>query len=154
MSARYLRFALALSLAAPALAAQQATPPTPPAPAGHDHQAKPALDADLGELFKGITLTDAQMRQANEIKTKHHAAMDEIRKNPGRRDSLAVRAELQQHMDAEHADFTALLTADQRKTFGTNMRAHHAPSAAKPAMDHGAHDMGKAPTKVPEPRRP
>ena len=154
MSVRYLRFALALAFAAPALAAQQAAPAAQPAPAGHDHQAKPALDAELAEHFKGITLTDAQVRQVTEIKAKHHAAMEAIRKNPGGRDSVAVRTDVQKHMDAEHADFMALLTAEQKKTFEMNMRGHHAPAAAKPAMDHGAHDMGKAPPAAPATRRP
>lgn len=149
MQKQLLRFAVLLALAAPAARAQQAG-------MSHDHMAKPALDAELAEHFKGIALTDAQIRQVTEIKAKHHKAMEELRKNPAGRDSLAVRAEVQKHMDAEHAEFMALLTAEQRKTFEENMRNHHAP-AAKPAMehgDHGAHDMGKAPTKAPAARRP
>jgi hypothetical protein len=146
MSVRFLRLALALALIAPVLPAQQA--------AAHDQHAKPTLDAELAEHFKGIPLTEAQVRQVTEIKAKHHRAMDELRKNPGGRDSVAVRAEIQKHMDAEHAEFAALLTPEQKHTFEMNMRAHHAPAAAKPAMEHGAHDMGKAPTKAPEPRKP
>lgn len=151
MSVRYLRFALAVALVAPALGAQQAATP---APVAHDHHGKPTLDAELTEHFKGIALTEAQIRQVTEIKAKHHAAMDALRRNPAGRDSTELRVEIQKHMDAEHTEFTALLTADQKRTFEQNMRAHHAPAAGKPAMDHGAHDMGKAPTKAPAPRKP
>jgi Spy/CpxP family protein refolding chaperone len=154
MSVRYLRFALALAFVAPALAAAQAAPAAPAARAAHDQHGqhgKPALDAELTEHFKGIALTDAQVRQVLEIKAKHHAAMDDLRKNPGGRDSVAVHTEVQKHMAAEHAEFMAMLTPEQRKTFEENMKGHHAPSAARPAMDHGAHDMGKAPGKAPAP---
>jgi len=148
MSVRFLRFALALALFAPALPAQQAA-------MSHDHQAKPALDAELAEHFKGIALTDAQIRQVTEIKAKQHKLMEELQRNPGGRDSVAVRAEVQKLMDGEHAQFMALLTPEQRRIFEQNMRAHH-PAGARPTMEHGAggHDMGKAPTKAPEPKKP
>jgi Spy/CpxP family protein refolding chaperone len=148
-----LRLSLALTVAAPALAAQQAM--------SHDHHAKPALDAELAEHFKGITLTEAQVRQVTEIKAKHHKAIDALRANPTSSDSVALNAAVQKHMAAEHAEFMALLTPEQKKVFEENMKGHHGPAAAKPAMDHGAHgahDMkkadAKAPTKVPETRRP
>lgn len=148
-----LRLSLALAVASPALSAQQAM--------SHDHHAKPALDAELAGHFKGITLTDAQVRQVTEIKAKHHKAIDALKANPAGRDQAALDAEVQQHMAAEHAEFMALLTPEQKKVFEENMKGHHAPAAAKPAMDHGAHgahDMkkaeSKAPTKVPEARRP
>ncbi len=155
MSVRYLRLALALAFTAPALSAQAASAPAAqPAHAAQAPHAKPALDAELTEHFKGIALTEAQVRQVTEIKAKHHAAMEAIRKNPGGRDTTAVRVEVQKLMDSEHAEFMALLTPDQKRTFEMNMRGHHAPAAAKPAMDRGAHDMGKAPSKAPEPRKP
>ncbi|MBK7907439.1 MAG: hypothetical protein IPJ78_12890 [Gemmatimonadetes bacterium] len=148
MPVRFLRFALALALSAPALPAQQAA-------MSHDHQAKPALDAELAEHFKGIALTDAQIRQVTEIKAKQHKLMEELQRNPGGRDSVAVRAEVQKLMDGEHAQFMALLTPEQKRIFEQNMRAHH-PAGARPTMEHGAggHDMGKAPTKAPEPKKP
>lgn len=150
-----LRLSLLLALTASAAQAQQM--------GGMDHSQhmmqKPALDAELAEHFKGIPLTDAQIRQVTEIKAKHHKAMEELRANPGGRDSVAVAAEVKKHMEAEHAEFMALLTPEQKKQFEENMKSHHAAPAttARPAMDHGAHgnhDMGKAPTKAPEPRRP
>lgn len=143
MSLRFLRLALVLALAAPAVQAQS-----------HDHPAaKPALDAELTEHFKGITLTDAQAKQVMEIKAKHHKAMDEIKKNAADANAPAVKAELQKHMDAEHAEFMALLTADQKKVFMENMKAHHKAESEKPkpAMEHGAGhgDHGKAPVRNP-----
>ena len=108
MSIRYLRLALILALAAPALGAQQA------AAMSHDqHGGKPALDAELAGHFKGIALTDAQIRQVTEIKAKHHAAMDALRHGASDQNAPALKAELQKHMDAEHAEFMALLTEPQ-----------------------------------------
>ncbi len=123
-----LRLSLALSVVAPAVSAQQAMSHDQ-----HDQHAKPALDAELAEHFKGISLTAAQVRQVTEIKAKHHKAMDALRADPAGRDSLALRVEIQKLMDSEHADFMALLTPTQKKVFEENMKGHHGPSAAKPA---------------------
>ena len=153
MSIRYLRLALILAFAAPALGAQQA------AATSHDHPAaKPALDAALAEHFKGIGLTEAQVRQVTEIKAKHHAAMDALRSGAADRNAPALKAEVQKHMDAEHAEFMALLTEGQRKMFVENMKAHHAPAAgAKPmpeGMAHGMDHATKAPVTPAPVRRP
>lgn len=144
MSIRYLRLALILALAAPALGAQQA------GAMSHDHPAaKPGLDAELAEHFKGITLTDVQVRQVTEIKAKHHAAMDELRRAAADQNAPALKAEIQKHMDAEHAEFMALLTEGQRKMFAENMKSHHAPAAgAKPMAEGMMHGMDHA-TKAP-----
>jgi Spy/CpxP family protein refolding chaperone len=120
-----LRLSLALSVVAPALSAQHAM--------SHDQHAKPALDAELTEHFKGISLSEAQVRQVTEIKAKHHKAIDALRTNPAGRDSVALNAEVQKHMAAEHAEFMALLTPEQKKVFEENMKGHHGPAAAKPA---------------------
>ncbi len=81
-----LRLSLLLALTASAAQAQQM--------GGMDHSQhmmrKPALDAELAEHFKGIPLTDAQIRQVTEIKAKHHRAMEELRANPAGRDSVTV----------------------------------------------------------------
>ncbi|MCE9603080.1 MAG: hypothetical protein K8S21_12825 [Gemmatimonadetes bacterium] len=156
MSIRYLRLALILAFAAPALEAQQA------GGMSHDHPAaKPALDAELAEHFKGIALTDAQIRQVTEIKAKHHAAMEELRRGAADQNAPARKAEVQKHMDAEHAEFMALLTEGQRKVFEANMKEHHAPApGAKPmpegmmhGMDHGTKALPAPPTPAPT-RRP
>lgn len=152
MSIRFLRLALILAFAAPALQAQQA------APMSHDHpSAKPALDAELAEHFKGIALTEAQIRQVTEIKTKQHKLMEELRRNAPDQNAPAFKVELQKLMDAEHAAFLALLTEEQRKVFAENMKEHHAPAAAgerkaPEAMQHGMDHGTKAPSTAP--RRP
>lgn len=147
MSIRFLRYALLLALAAPVAGAQQG---------GHDqHAAKPALDSELAGHFKGIPLTDAQVKQVTEIKAKHHKAMDALKKNAADKDSPALKIELQKHMDAEHAEFLALLTPEQKKTFMENMKSHHADEAKAKGekhdgmkhegMDHGAKAAPKKP---------
>jgi len=152
MSIRFLRLALILAFAAPALQAQQA------APMSNDHpSAKPALDAELAEHFKGIALTDAQIRQVTEIKTKQHKLMEELRRNTADQNAPAFKVELQKLMDAEHAAFLALLSEEQRKVFAENMKEHHGPTAgaerkSPEAMQHGTEHGTKAPTAAP--RRP
>jgi uncharacterized protein (DUF1501 family) len=108
-----------------------------------------------------IALTEAQIRLVTEIKAKHHTAMDELRRAASDKDAPALKAELQKHMDAEHAEFMALLTEAQRKVFAENMKAHHAPAAgAKPmtgGMKHGEgmkHDMDHSTKAPPATRRP
>lgn len=139
------RLALLHAIAAAPAAAQQA------AAGGHDQHAKPALDAELAEHFKGITLTDAQVRQVTEIKAKHHRAMEQLRANPAGRDSTALAAEIKKHMDAEHHEFMALLTEEQKKVFEQNMAGHHR-AEGRPAMEHGDHAAPRAtPRAAPAP---
>jgi Spy/CpxP family protein refolding chaperone len=130
------RTALLLALAAPALSAQQAGEMDHSAHA--QHMAKPKLDDELAQHFKGITLTDAQVKQVAEIKAKHHKAMDALKKEAKDPEAPALKLELQKHMDAEHAEFLSLLTAEQRKVFAENMKEHHK-AEAKPGMKEGAH---------------
>lgn len=130
------RTALLLVLTAPALAAQQAGEMDHSAHA--QHMAKPKLDDELAQHFKGITLTDAQVKQVTEIKAKHHKAMDALKKDAKDPDAPALKLDLQQHMDAEHAEFLAMLTPGQRKVFAENMKEHH---KATPGMTDGAHAM-------------
>ena len=122
--------ALLLAFTAAAAGAQAAKP----APADHgSHQAKPKLDAEMAEHFKGITLTDEQVTKLTELKAKHHKAMDALKKDAKDPNDPALKASLQKHMDAEHAEFKALLTPDQVKVFEENMKAHH--------KAEGKHDM-------------
>lgn len=152
---RLLRHALLLALAAPALSAQGAGHSHAPAPAAAPAQ----LDGELAEHFKGITLTEVQVRQVMEIKKKRHEAMDRIRKDAPDPDAAAVKDALQREMDGEHAEFLALLDPAQRRRFMENLKSHHAADSTRRPMEHGmrhdgSHDMHKAPTKVPEVRRP
>lgn len=152
---RLFRHALLLALAAPALSAQGAGHSHAPAPAAAPAQ----LDGELAEHFKGITLTEAQVRQVMEIKKKRHEAMDRIRKEAADSDAPAVKAALQREMDGEHAEFLALLDPAQRRRFMENLKSHHAADSTRRPMEHPSshgesHEMHRAPTKVPEVRRP
>lgn len=124
------RTALLLAIAAPALGAQETKKPAE----AHDQHAQhaqhaqhgaPKLDAELAEHFKGIELSEEQVRKVTEIKAKHHKAMDALKKEAKDPNDAALKAALQKHMDAEHAEFEALLTAEQKKVFMENMKAHH-----------------------------
>lgn len=128
--------ALLLALTAPALGAQQAGEMDHSAHA--QHMAKPKLDDELTQHFKGITLTEAQVKQVTEIKAKHHKAMDALKKEAKDPEAPALKLALQKHMDAEHAEFLALLTPEQRATFAENMKEHHK-AEAKPGMPEGEH---------------
>ncbi len=154
------RAALVLAVAAPALAAQQpAKPAEKPAEkpamamdhAAHDqHAAKPKLDGELAEHFKGIALSDAQVKQVTEIKAKHHKAMDALKKDAKDPNDAALKSELQKHMDAEHAEFLSLLSPEQRQTFAENMKGHHKAEGEKHDMKHDMkpdmkHEMPKKP---------
>ena len=153
MSIRSRTLVLLLSLSASGLPAQQA------GAMSHEHPtAKSGLDAELAEHFKGIALTDMQIRQLTEIKAKHHTAMEELRRAAADSTAPALKAELQKHMAAEHDEFMSLLNEAQRKVFAENMKGHHATSARASRMpermDHDMDRMTKAPVKPVEPRRP
>lgn len=142
--------ALLLAVAAPALAAQQAKAPAP----AHQHAAT-VLDAELAQHFVGISLTEAQVKQVAAIKARHHGAMDALKKDAKDQDDPALKASLKKHMDAEHGEFKALLTAEQYKKFEENMSAHHEMKPAGGEMHSGGHDMGgmKHDAK-PDPKKP
>jgi Spy/CpxP family protein refolding chaperone len=144
--------ALLLAFTAPVAGAQAAKP----APADHgSHQAhgKAKLDAEMSEHFKGITLTDEQVQKLMELKEKHHKAMDALKKEAKDPADPALKASLQKHMDAEHADFKALLTPEQVKVFEENMKAHHK-AEAKHDMKEG-HDAKHEPKAAkPAERKP
>ena len=127
-----LRVAFLLAITIPVLRAQQAA-----APMTHEHPmaAPPMLDAELAELFKGITLTESQIRQVTEIKARRHDAIETLQKAAPDKHDPQVKAAVQKHMDAEHGEFTALLTPEQAKTLADNMKSHHAAEGAmRPAM--------------------
>lgn len=130
--------ALLVAVAAPALAAQQDKAP----PAPHEHAAPAKLDAELADHFKGIALTEAQVKQVTAIKARHHGAMDALKKDAKSHDDPALKAALAQHMAAEHGEFKALLTSEQYKKFEENMSAHHAMESKGGEKHEAGHDMG------------
>jgi Spy/CpxP family protein refolding chaperone len=142
--------ALLLALAAPALGAQDH--------AAHEkakaHAAKPTLDAELKQHFEGIALTDAQVAQLVAIKEKHHAAMAKMKAEAKEPADPAMQAAHAKHMEAEHAEFKAVLTAEQYARFEANMKRHHA-GMAKEKGEHAGHDMdAMGAKKVPATKKP
>jgi hypothetical protein len=153
------RTALLFALAAPGLAAQQAKAPA----AAHEHAAAPQLEGELAEHFKGIQLTDAQVAKVIAINAKHHVEMDALKKGAKDENDPALKAALQRHMDAEHAEFKGVLTAEQYRTFEANMKAHHAMEGQAGGKHDAMHDkdgmkhdaMSKDKAKVPPaPKKP
>jgi Spy/CpxP family protein refolding chaperone len=141
---------LLVAVTAPALGAQEAKKPASAGDhAAHEQHAQPTkgLDAELAGHFKGIDLTDEQVKRIVEVKAKHHQAMDALKKDAKDPNDAALKAALQKHMDAEHAEFKALLTAEQHKAFEENMKGHHKAEAgdAKHDMKHGAKPDPKKP---------
>jgi hypothetical protein len=135
---------LALAFAGTSIGAQGTKKPTAE-PASHDAHAmhaapdaKPKLDAELAGHFKGIELTDDQVKQVTEIKAKHHKAMDALRKDAKDPSDPALKVAIQKHMDAEHAEFLAMLSPEQRKVFAENMKGHHRTDGEKHDMKPGA----------------
>lgn len=136
--------ALALALLTPALAAQQSS--------AHDahqsHGAAPKLEGELAEHFKGIELTEAQIRQVIDIQSRAHRTMDSLRASGRDQNDPTLKAEIKKLMDAEHAAFKALLSAAQLQVFEANMKAHHeAEARERPTAT-------PAPTAAPASQRP
>lgn len=147
---RRLALLLAVVAVAPSLSAQAAPAAKPAedhsAHAQHAQHAKPALDAELAQHFKGIDLSDAQVKDVMAIKAKHHKAMDALKKDAKDPNDAALKAALQKHMDAEHAEFKAMLTPAQHKVFEENMKGHHKAEGEKHDMRHDAkHEAPKKP---------
>ena len=122
---------LAVGLLVPSLAAQQST--------GHDAHpaagATPVLGGELAEHFKGVELTEAQIRDVIAIQSRAHHAMDSLRRSGRDQTDPAFKAEIKKLMDDEHAAFTALLTPAQAERFKANMKAHHeAEARERPAL--------------------
>lgn len=130
--------AVLLVLAVPALAAQQSGHAADHA--AHQQAGKPALDDELQEHFKGISLTEEQVKRVLEIKARHHKAMDALKAGAKDPKDPALKTALEKMMDAEHAEFRGLLTTEQQKRFDENMKERHKAEAKEGAhtMDHGA----------------
>ena len=115
---KMIRTALAVAAllggAAAVATAQQST--TPPAQQG----AVQGRGNRMKEmLLQGITLTEAQQKQIEEISAKYRAQMPAY--TPGTPPSPEDRAKRRELMQKQQADIRALLTPDQQKTFDANI---------------------------------
>ena len=120
MSIRSPLLALLFAFASPAAGAQ------PPAVMSPAHPpSTPTLDAALAEHFKGIVLTDRQIRQLTAIRAKHHPAMAARHHGGADQGDTAQTSEVQRRMAAEHEELLSVLTEAQRRVFDENMTGHH-----------------------------
>jgi Spy/CpxP family protein refolding chaperone len=110
---RVLTSAACIGLAAPQLIAQGTAAGTPPADAAHPGMHR----GPRPDLFKGITLSDAQKSQIDSIRAKYRSSMDAMRKGNG-----GGRDQMRQIMQSQWADMRNLLTADQQTIFDNNMK--------------------------------
>ena len=74
-------------------------------------------------LFNGIELTEAQKAQVQQISEKYRAQKDALRSNGGQMGAPddAARAKMSEIMNASHAEYRAILNADQQKIFDQNL---------------------------------
>jgi Spy/CpxP family protein refolding chaperone len=75
-------------------------------------------------LFNGIELTEAQKAQVQQIMEKHKAERQALRSSGGQMQGPpddASRAKMDEMMTRTHAEFRAILNADQQKIFDQNV---------------------------------
>ena len=74
-------------------------------------------------LFEGLTLTDAQQKQVQDISTKYRAQMQEAMPNGmgGGPPDPAARAKMDEIRTRQYAEIRGVLTADQQATFDKNV---------------------------------
>jgi Spy/CpxP family protein refolding chaperone len=81
-------------------------------------------------LFKGIDLTDAQQAQIQQISEKYKAQRQAMHSAGGQMQGPpddATRAKMDAIMTQSHAEYRAILNADQQKIFDQNvaeMKSH------------------------------
>jgi membrane protein involved in colicin uptake len=105
-------------------------------------KAEAGWSAELQQHFAGITLTGEQKAKIIASQKTHHAAIDKL--NADNKDAAAAtKAAVMAHMDAEHADFKAILSADDYKIFQANMGKILSENGMKdmPGMQGMNHDM-------------
>ena len=77
----------------------------------------------------------------SEIKARLDGAIETLKMAAVDKNVPQVKAAVQQHMDAEYGEFTALRTPEQARTFADNMKARR---AADVAMSHDVSHNRKA----------
>ena len=77
----------------------------------------------MAMLFEGITLTEAQQKQVQDISEKYRAQMRELMPNgmQGGPPDDATRAKMDELRTKQNAEIRALLTADQQTIFDKNV---------------------------------
>lgn len=129
-------------LGAASVSAAQAPQGAPPAHGDHAGPQKSGRGGGSKMLFNGIELTEAQKAQVQQISDKYRAQKEALRSAGGQMGAPddAARAKMGELMNASHAEYRAILTADQQKIFDQNVaemkarKQHHqkpAPSGSR-----------------------
>jgi Spy/CpxP family protein refolding chaperone len=123
----WIRLAVAgLALCAGAsVASGQAAPPAGAPPEGGQQRGPGGMRGGRGlqMLFEGITLTDAQQKQVQEIGAKYRAQMQEMMPNGmgGGPPDPSMRAKMDEFRTKQQAEIRAILTAEQQTVFDKNV---------------------------------
>jgi Spy/CpxP family protein refolding chaperone len=118
---------IALCAGASVASAQGAPPAAAPQGAPQGPQGGPPPGGARGRgmqmLFEGITLTEAQQKQVQDISEKYRAQMRELMPNgmQGGPPDDATRAKMDDIRGKQNAEIRALLTADQQTIFDKNV---------------------------------
>jgi len=110
-------------LGAASVGAAQAPQGAPPAHGDHAGPQKSGRGGGSKMLFNGIELTEAQKAQVQQISDKYRAQKEALRSNGGQMGAPddAARAKMSELMNASHAEYRAILNADQQKIFDQNV---------------------------------
>ena len=108
------------------VASAQGTPPANApqgAPQGQAGPREGGRGRGMQMLFEGITLTDAQQKQVQDISEKYRGQMRELMPNgfQGGPPDDATRAKMDALRTRQNADIRAILTADQQAIFDKNV---------------------------------
>ena len=108
------------------VASGQGTPPANApqgAPQGQAGPREGGRGRGMQMLFEGITLTDAQQKQVQDISEKYRGQMRELMPNgfQGGPPDDATRAKMDALRTRQNADIRAILTADQQTIFDKNV---------------------------------
>ncbi|HZJ00438.1 MAG TPA: Spy/CpxP family protein refolding chaperone [Gemmatimonadaceae bacterium] len=104
------------------VASAQGTPPAN-APQGQAGPREGGRGRGMQMLFEGITLTEAQQKQVQEVSEKYRGQMRELMPNgfQGGPPDDATRAKMDALRTKQNADIRAILTADQQTIFDKNV---------------------------------
>lgn len=111
-------------LGAASVGAAQAPQGAPPAHGDHAGPQKSGRGGGSKMLFNGIELTEAQKAQVEQISEKYRAQHEALRSASGQTQGPpdeAARAKRQELMNASHAEYRAILNADQQNIFDQNV---------------------------------
>ncbi|MDO8500963.1 MAG: hypothetical protein Q7S20_03880 [Gemmatimonadaceae bacterium] len=105
------------------VASAQGAPPAGAPPQGGPPGGGMRGGRGMAMLLEGITLTEAQQKQADEIRTKNMAERQKMMPNGmgGGPPDEGMRAKMMEMMGKQQAEFRAILTADQQKVFDANV---------------------------------